>query len=200
MRYRIFSTNEIDPAIDSEEWQKAESGYISAECWEGYFPVPKTTFRLLRGPEGISVLMHTLETELRAECTEENGMVCQDSCMEFFFKPDPWDVNYLNFEFNPKGVMHLGLGSGRHGRTLITADRSIFSIDSRAEDGNWVLKYYIPDSFLFEHFKTLGKVCRGNFYKCGELTGHEHYGMWKEVEVPSHDFHVPDFFGELEIV
>ncbi len=200
MRYKVYRTDEIDPKLDSLEWNKAEIGCVLSERWDGYHSVPETTFKLLRGPEGLSVLMMSAEKGLRAECTEENGMVCQDSCMEFFFKPDPWDTNYLNFEINPKGVMHLGLGDGRHGRRLIDTDRSVFSIDSRADDGNWVLKYYIPDSFLFTYFKNFATVCRANFYKCGDLTGHEHYGMWSEVEVPKPDFHVPDFFGFLEIV
>ncbi len=200
MRYKIFNTNVIDPGIDSAEWEKAEVGAVSVDRWAGFSPVPETTFRLLRGPEGISVLMTTSEKELRAECTEENGMVCTDSCMEFFFKPDPWDTRYFNFELNPKGVMHLGLGDGRYGRKLIETDRKVFSIESRPNEGNWLLKYYIPDSFLFEHFKKLGKVCRGNFYKCGDMTGHKHYGMWNDIEVAAPDFHIPDFFGLLEIV
>lgn len=198
MIYKVKKTEIIDPDINSKEWEKANEGIVSEAGWDGFYPLPKTTFKVLRGPRGISVLMHTEEKDLRCEQTEENSMVCEDSCMEFFLKPSPWDVNYLNFELNPKGVMHLGLGGGRHGRKLIDEDRKTFSIESIPNDGDWTIKYYIPDEFLNKYFDRMSSVCRANFYKCGELTGHSHLGAWNKVRVDIPDFHVPDFFGELE--
>ncbi len=198
MRYKVAKTSVIDPGIDSPQWQKAGEGVVGVQRWKEFYQPINVTFRLLRGPEGISVLMHTDEKNLRAECEEQNGMVCFDSCMEFFFKPDPWDVNYFNFELNPKGVLHLGLGDGRNGRTLIDCDREIFSIETRPDDGNWTIKFYIPDSFLRSYFKNIAPVCRGNFYKCGEETGHSHFITWSEIEVESPDYHIPDFFGYIE--
>jgi len=197
MRYNVFSTDVINPGIASPEWQKAEEGKLSFQQWKEFYQPIDVTFRVLRGPEGTSVLMYTNETNLRAECTEQNGMVCYDSCMEFFFKPDPLDLNYFNFEFNPKGIMHLGIGSGRHDRTHIDCNREIFSIESLPEDGNWTLKFYIPDSFLLRYFKRIAPVCKANFYKCGEHTDHSHFITWSEVEVEAPDFHTPDFFGRL---
>ncbi|MBP3337301.1 MAG: hypothetical protein J6L59_02715 [Clostridia bacterium] len=199
MEYRVAKTEVVNPDINSKEWDKADVGHIACVPWEGYCEPPKTTFKLLRGPKGISVLMHTDEKDLRAEVTKENGEICDDSCMEFFFKPDPWDVNYLNFEINPKGVMHLGLGKDRYGRTLIDEPRSTFSIETIPNDGDWTLKYYIPDSFLLKYFKKLHNVCRANFYKCGEETGHSHYATWAMVESEEPDYHVADFFEKLRI-
>lgn len=198
MRYKVVKTDIIDVDMDSHEWERANVGYVGVNRWREYEVAPITTFRMLRGPEGISVLMSTEEKDLRCECLEENGKVCQDSCMEFFFKPDPLDLNYLNFEFNPKGVLHLGIGNGRHGRQHLDEDRKTFSIASRAKDGEWILKFYIPNSFLLKHFGKIAPVCKGNFYKCGDLTNHVHYGTWSEVEVPAPDYHVPDFFGRIE--
>lgn len=198
MRYKATRTNEINPKINSSEWEKASAEKIGVECWETPAKAPDTYFKILRGPEGLSVLLHTNETNLRAEMTEENSRVCDDSCMEFFFKPDPWNVNYFNFELNPKGVMHLGFGPGRHGRILIE-EREAFDIESIANEGDWTLKFYIPDSFLLKHVGKVNSVCKGNFYKCGELTGHSHYAMWNEVEVAEPDYHVPDFFGFIEL-
>ena len=199
MEYKIVKTEEINPKINSPEWEKAELGNVTIEPWEGFSPSPKTTFKLLRGPEGLSVLMHTDEKNLRAEVTKENGEICYDSCMEFFIKPSPWDVNYMNFEINPKGVMHIGLGKDRYGRKLIDEPRSTFMVESIANDGDWTLKYYIPDSFLLKYFENLSPVFRANFYKCGEETGHSHYAVWSPVETPEPDYHVADFFGTLRI-
>ncbi|MFA7637112.1 MAG: carbohydrate-binding family 9-like protein [Monoglobales bacterium] len=206
MEYFIAKTNEINPGIYSPEWDKAQTGYIDKNLsGDGLFPSPKTFFKLLEGPEGLSVLMHTEEKNLRSEIKEENGEVCEDSCMEFFFKPTPWDARYLNFEVNPEGVMHIGIGTGRHDRTLITEDRKTFDIVSVPNDGDWTVKYYIPFSFIDKWYPNIEElsldnstnIAKGNFYKCGEETDHPHFACWSEVITDIADFHVPDFFGRL---
>ena len=198
MRYKCGRTDIVNPKINSSEWKKAEWEKIGFEPWETPAKAPETCFKILRGPEGISVLMHTNEKNLRSEMKVENGRVCDDSCMEFFFKPDPWDVNYFNFEINPDGVMHLGFGPGRHGRVFVE-EREVFDIESIPNDGDWTLKFYIPNSFLLKYVGKLNHVCKGNFYKCGELTDHSHYAMWSVPEVSEPDYHQPDFFGFIEL-
>lgn len=204
MRYFVDRTETINPPIDSKEWEKAETGYLnSAYMGEGLYSSPKTYFKLLRCPEGISVIMHTDEKNLRAE-EGENKDVCYDSCMEFFYKPSPWDTRYLNFEINPKGVMHLGLGSTRFERIMIT-ERKAFDIVSIANEGDWSVKFYVPDSFIKTWFTDLdslssgnkSQISKANFYKCGEKTDHPHYASWSKIETNIIDFHIPDFFGEL---
>lgn len=206
MEYIVAKTDEVNPGINSPEWDKAQWGYIDKECNdEGLFPSPKTTFKLLRDPEGLNALMHTEEKNLRSEIKEQNGEVCEDSCMEFFFKPTPWDARYLNFEVNPKGVMHVGIGSGRYGRTLITEDRRTFELVSIENDGDWTLKYYIPFSFIKVWYPNVDELSMGNstrtakanFYKCGEKTDHPHLACWSEVITEFGDFHLPDFFGRI---
>ena len=206
MRYIVEKTNEINPGVDSKEWDKANLGYVDKNRWtDGLYKSPETTFKLLRGPEGLSVLMHTNEEILRSEIKEENGMVCTDSCMEFFYKPSPWDPRYFNFEMNPDGVMFISIGTHRYDRTLIFEDRKTFDIVTNAKNGDWTIKYYIPDNFVNQWFSDLPKmtngnssnIARGNFYKCGEQTVKPHLASWAEVEVEIGDFHTPDFFGKL---
>ncbi|MBQ3124237.1 MAG: carbohydrate-binding family 9-like protein [Clostridia bacterium] len=199
MRYKAGKTDVINPDIHSAEWEKAEWAELTDTGWVKVDTPINTKFKLLRGPEGISVMMHTDEKNLRAEVTEENGMVCKDSCMEFFFKPDPWNLKYINFEINPKGVAHIGLGEDRYDRQLIDEDRATFSIESIPNDGDWTLKYYIPDEFLHKYFETINYVCRANVYKCADATDHKHYTVWAPVEVARPDYHVPDFFGFIEL-
>ena len=199
MRYKLAKTDLINPALSSPEWNKAEALAVAVDRWEGFAPVPKTTVKLLRGPEGISVLMHTEEKNLRMEHTEENGEICEDSCLEFFLKPSNLRTEYLNFECNPRGVLHLGMGSGRNDRVFPKVDRAQLSIESVPTDGDWALKLYIPDSLLLDLFGEISPVMKANFYKCGELTDHSHFGTWAEVETENPDFHQPDFFGFLEL-
>lgn len=208
MEYIIAKTNEINPGIDSAEWEKATLGHINncsqwptSEC----VAAPNTTFKLLRGPEGISILMHTDETHLRSEVKVQNGPICTDSCMEFFLKPSPWDVRYINFEVNPDGIMHIGIGKDRYGREMVEEDRATFDVVSIANEGDWTLKYYIPYTFIEKLYPELEKlsrgnscnIMRGNFYKCGDNTDHPHLASWAEIKTANSDFHVPDFFGRI---
>lgn len=199
MRYTVTKTDVINPDINSAEWENAKSEPLTFQPWKEFCQAINADFKMLKGPDGLSVLMHTDEKDLRSEVAVENGDVCTDSCMEFFFKPSPWDTNYINIELNPSGVMHLAIGSGRHNRRLLDTDRSIFSIESSVKNGDWAIKFYLPYEFLYEHFDTVADVCKANFYKCGDMTDHQHYISWTDVETPSPDFHVPDFFGYLEM-
>lgn len=199
MRYIVERTDVIDPSADSKEWDKANVGTLNPQIWKDRFAAPETTFKMLRGPEGISVLMNTKEKNLLAAHTDENGAICEDSCMEFFYKPSPWDHRYINFEINPAKVMHIGIGSDRYDRELLFVDRSIFNVESIAEDGNWTLKLYVPDVFILTYYEKTANVCRANFYKCGNKTEFPHYGVWNPVELEKPDFHLADFFGTLEI-
>lgn len=206
MKYLVKKTDVINPGIDSEEWNRAELGYINKEPWlDKFTKAPDTTFKMLKGPEGLSILMRTNETHLRQEVCEDGGPICTDSCMEFFYKPSPWDLRYLNFEINPKGFLHLGLRMDRHNKDSIHEDKSTFDIVSQAKEGDWTLKFYIPDSFIEKTYPDLckqsggnsSKTARGNFYKCGDKTDHMHYASWSEIITEKPDFHVPDFFGRF---
>lgn len=206
MEYRIAKTDVINPGIDSAEWNRAESGQINKESWTHEFTkAPETTFKMLRGPEGLSILMHTNETHLRQEVCVDNGPICTDSCMEFFYKPSPWDLRYLNFEINPKGFLYLGIRKDRHNKEDFDVDKELFDIVSIAHEGDWTLKFYIPDSFINKMYPNLqelsrgnsSNIARGNFYKCGDETDHPHYAAWSEILTKKPDFHVPDFFGRF---
>lgn len=197
MEYIVKKTNIINPSIDSPEWDKAEEGVLTQTDWDGYCSCPATTFKMLCSNEGISVLMHTDEIHLRAEAKVYTDPVYEDSCMEFFFKPDYDDVRYINFEVNPTGVMHIGIGSGKHDRNLIAGDRTILDIVSDAKEGDWTVKFYLPYKFLLNIFEKVAPVCRGNFYKCGKKTDHSHSGAWSMVESDTPNFHIPDFFGVI---
>lgn len=197
MRYTLAKTETVNPSIHSPEWEKAETAAVAVTRWAGYENAPKTTFQMLRGPEGISLRMHTDEVHLRMAHTEHNGEICEDSCMEFFLKPNNLRTEYLNFECNPRGILHLGMGSGREDRVFPNVDRALLSIESDAKEGDWTLKIYLPDSLLLDLFGEISGVMKANVYKCGDLTDHVHYATWAEVETPEPDFHQPDFFGFL---
>ena len=182
--------------ISSKIWKHANIAQVDCFPWDkdGYRPC--TNARLMYSDEGITVKMETDEKPLLSRFTKNNSRVCTDSCMEFFFKPNQEDLKYFNFEFNPKGTMLLGFGTGRESITLLTFDRSIFEIES-VIGKNWQLKYFIPFSFVSLYVGGFSKKFSGNFYKCGDETIHPHWGCWNKVETLEPDFHRPKYFGEL---
>lgn len=189
----------------AEELVKAEKLYVNQfrQGTPGVEPVTSAQLVFLKG-SGLLCRMESLETKLRAEVTRTDGDTYQDSCMEFFvnFNPDRGD-EYINLEGNPIGTLHCKYGRDRYIRRTLESVGCTARPTAEAEcfDGGWAIKYFIP----VELIKTLfgrdnighGDIIKANFYKCGDLTDHPHFGMWNLVELEKLDFHRPDFFGTL---
>ena len=143
------------------------------------------------------------EKFIRTECCMPEDHACQDSCMEFFFRPDINDSRYFNFEITPTGFMYLGLGSCRENSVRLYPDNpmELFQIEPNDTLDGWMLTYAIPFSFVQSYFPGFepkpGLVMRANCYKCGDLTAQPHYLTWNLCKKDNPDFHVPEFFGEM---
>jgi hypothetical protein len=162
-----------------------------------------TAAQICYDDEALYVKMQSYEKNIRAEHSSPLGMVCEDSCMEFFFCPEPDDDRYINFEINPNCCTYIGVGSGRadNVRLAPTNEAELFDKKAvRSQDG-WAVTYRIPVSFLRALFPgyelTPGKVIRANCYKCGDLTEKEHYLSWNPVTSKTPDFHRPCDFGAM---
>lgn len=149
------------------------------------------------------VSMTAYESDIRAENTAIDQMPCVDSCLEFFFAPVAHDPRYINIEYNPNALLYFGIGSGRadHLRLFPVNDR--FQPRVHRFEDHWSVEYMIPFSViqtLFPDFRAVsGARVRANFYKCGELTKHEHYLSWNPCTSAAPDFHRPGDFGLLTL-
>lgn len=183
--------------VSDERWEKADTALLDC-VWENSHPSPYRTFaKMVHGEDGYTVLLVTDEWPLVAKCTKVNGMICRDSCMEFFFTPNEVDREYMNFEINPVGMLHLGFGEGRGSRTLLDTNGEV-EITSEVRAGKeWRLMLHIPYTFMKKHYKTFAKTIRANFYKCGDETPIEHYSTWSPVGTPAPDYHQPSYFGRI---
>ena len=208
---RKFSSEEI---AGEDFWEKIEPAKLSERPWKEYEYHPETQARLVMSEKGFHLLMTSCESFLRAEMTENNSPVCTDSCMEFFFAPRPEkSMDYINLEVNPRGVYFCATGGGRHDRVFTdeNLNRALNirtwtesgSLDSVSEPQRWYVRADLPVDYLDTLFGrgdySSGRVLRGNFYKCGDLTVHPHYCCWSGIGLPSPDYHCPDWFGELVI-
>jgi hypothetical protein len=176
--------------------------------WESHTYKPEVRFKIAWSNSEIYLKYYVREKSIRAEKSEINQMVCEDSCVEFFVSPAN-DGLYYNFEFNPIGVFLAGSGHGRHDskvidpallkgiRTLGSEGKEPFS--ERVSDHEWQLTVAIDSSAFSRHTITdlRGMIMKANFYKCGDKLEEPHYVTWNPVLTENPDYHRPEFFGTL---
>lgn len=201
------------PALDelSEAMNDLVRYKIETLNWKEFDYRPEVFFSVAYSNHEIFIKYYVKEKYFKAEKTESNQMVCEDSCVEFFVSPAN-DGLYYNLEFNGIGTCLLGYGTGRE--DLKRADPGIISKIRRTgtqgnkplkeEEGeiSWTITIAIPvDVFFIHKIKELrGKTFRANFYKCGDMLKVPHYVTWNPVGTKNPDYHQPEYFGELKFV
>jgi len=177
--------------------------------WDEFAYRPEIKFRIAHSYNQIWLKYYVKEKSIRAEVTETNGGVANDSCVEFFLDPHG-DGNYYNFEFNCIGVTHLAYGPGRSKRVfinpeiiekeiLVSSSLGDRPIEEKTGDHSWEMTIVIPASSLV-HDKGIqlkGMTTNANFYKCGNKTAEAHYLSWNPVGTERPDFHRPEYFGKV---
>ena len=207
-RYEIKRTDEPLPDLygmnfdpEGEDFcTELEYAPIENYVWDASGYRPEARAYISWDDEGLHVLMCAFEATIRADVKEFNGPVCQDSCLEFFFRPFQDDARYLNIEVNAAGVPHIGLGEDRFGRKLLAEEPDFMNIcASRHRGAWWAVSYDLPWQFIEDVYGKRpqpGDIMYGNFYKCDESI-HPHFGTWAPVQNAFPDFHLSRWFGEL---
>ncbi|HHU27082.1 MAG TPA: hypothetical protein GXZ56_10770 [Bacteroidales bacterium] len=146
--------------------------------------------------------------QLRAVNTRDFGSVWEDSCVEFFMQREG-EKMYRNFECNVLGVMLSRKQEARgEGVSQIDQMPSIFrhgTVSHRYEGDtqvtDWTMYLEIPKQAMgfADHESLAGQRVRANFYKCGDETPEPHFLSWNPIDTPKPDFHLPEFFGLLEL-
>lgn len=189
------------------DWNAVPSALISHYQWPENGYRPEAWAQACHDGQAIHVRLSAREKNPRAICTQTNDMVCCDSCLEFFVQASPGaDGRYLNFEFNARGTMLLGLGHDRYHRVLLDKDvLDVLDVQPYAIEAGgqsqWGVCFTIPETFLRQIFPFFrmesGAALRGNFYKCGDETEFPHYASWNPVLSARPDFHRPEYFADL---
>ena len=141
------------------------------------------------------------EAHIRAELTGTPDEVCEDSCLEFFFRPVSDDPRYINIECNPNGCLYVGIGTNIETLTRLNSKLHPITPIAKRISGGWETVYSVPFHFICQHFPSFsprsGDCIRANFYKCGDLTVIPHYLSWNPVPMQPFAFHNPDCFGTI---
>lgn len=204
--YKLKITN--TPPTD---WSDIERARVDSYVWGGAERAYETYGQLSyakTGDEKSGLYVHLFCDEKNpvSSETKPNGMVCKDSCMEFFFSMHPEEAEntgYINFECNSLGISRTKFGEGRHGRVFLdTLGIERFPVSVKLGDEGWELFVFIPESALRQIFGLSlideSTVMRGNFYKCDENAGAP-FGSWSPIVAPAPDFHRPEYFGRITI-
>jgi hypothetical protein len=199
--------NEVSVSLD----KKGEKLGIDTLNWKGFDYKPDVTVAISYSDHEIFLKYYVKEKYFKAEKTETNQMVCEDSCVEFFVSPED-DGIYYNLEFNGIGTCLLGTGTGRENSVranpeIISKIRRLSSNGKKTfpnTEGNfeWTLTVAVPFEVFFHHkVKDLkGKAFRANFYKCGDMLAVPHYVTWNPVGTETPDYHQPKYFGVVKFV
>jgi hypothetical protein len=179
--------------------------------WVEYNYSPGVKVSIAYSDHEIFLKYYIIENYFKAEKTETNQMVCEDSCVEFFVSPED-DGIYYNIEFNGIGTCLLGTGTERENSTcanpeVISKIRRMTSagtnpVKEKEGEFEWTITIAIPFDLFFHHkIKELkDKTFRANFYKCGDMLKVPHYLTWNPVGTENPDYHQPDYFGLLKFV
>lgn len=198
---------QISEALDKLE----EKHLINTVNWKDYDYKPEVKFSIAYGNREIYLKYYVTEDYFKAEKTETNQMVCEDSCVEFFLSPEN-DGIYYNLEFNGIGTILLGTGTGRADSKradpeIISQIRRLSSagnmpVEERTGRYEWTITIAVPFSVFFHHNigDLKGKTLRANFYKCGDMLSVPHYVTWNPVGTEKPDYHQPAYFGMLKFV
>jgi len=179
--------------------------------WKGFGYKPDVKFSIAYTGHEILLKFYVREQWFKAEKTETNQDVFEDSCVEFFVSPSDDEI-YYNLEFNGIGTCLMGSGKGREDRKR--ADPEIISrirrktsvgeksVSEKSGGFSWTITMAIPFNVFFNHSITemKGKTFRANFYKCGDQLSVPHYVTWNPVETEKPDYHRPEYFGILKFV
>ncbi len=155
--------------------------------------------------DGIYVRMRTDETELIAVNKNRDEPVWKDSCMEFFICAVEGRDEYINFEINSIGAFLTEFGKDKTDRVyLSTVTDKQPEITTQVNPDGWSLELYVPCSLISEAYSVCfnASACeiKGNFYKCGDETGHTHYDSFAKMTTLPPGFHNPQCFADIKII
>jgi len=203
----------LEKEPESVSWDEVPAAEVDLFPWYRRGEKQGTRVWVAVSPSHLHVRFDCEDRHISARVTEPNGPVCEDSCVEFFFAPEPDEsLAYFNLEINCCGTIHLGYGKGRHGRVMapfsvidaIEAKSSIrgFTKQESPKDEGWWVEAKLPFNALRRMapfpVPEPGTVWRANFYRCGGRTDPQ-YAVWSPIDWPRPDYHRPEYFGELRV-
>ena len=191
----------IAKCVSELDWSKVEAQPITECAWSPNKAPAASVKAVFLDGKALVFRVESYAPPTRAENTEPDSPVYQDSCLECFFSFD--GKNYVNLEGNSKGALLCATGSGRHGRqALRTMGIVLPELTAQVWEKGWCAQFTVPVETvcaLWGRSVAKGDRFFANFYSCGDKTPSPHYASWNPVNTESPDFHRPEYFGIMRI-
>ena len=194
--------SEIGPILETE----AVREYIHSVNWKEYPYCPIAVFDIARSKTCLYLRYFIKGYSLKAVYNENGSNVHKDSCVEFFCKK-PEDKQYINFEFNCIGTCDAAHRESREIKTPFTAEEyaqirhyataGTQPFEERKGIHSGELTVAIPFRLMGIDEEHLPQKLLANFYHCADETDYPRFISWNPIDVPSPDFHRPEYFGEI---
>lgn len=208
---KTVSTNQS--ASFSPNWHTINALEINQYPWYQAGRKQDTQVKLTVNNETLFIQIIAQDKYSFAKQTELNNMlVCEDSCVEFFFSPSGvLGSSYVNLEVNCCGTLHLAYGEGRDNRQFISLEaasliqrKSSISSSVKIEsehDHEWCVEIALPFAAIEQLTGESVNKAKwfANFYRCGGRTEPQ-YAVWNNIDVSEPDYHRPEYFGELVFI
>lgn len=203
--------NKNDPGFfvlytkDAVDFTNAPKADINIYRWGTDYTPNTFAQAVFREGDGFYIRMECEETDPRAVNINYNDPIYEDSCLEFFviYMPD-LSKKYINTEMNANGA-YLCYFCDANGAnvTIDTVTDSMPVVTSFKTETSWGVNLYVPldlikDAYGSADISQGGRIL-ANFYKCGDKTAIKHYGSWNEVNNETPNFHLPEYFANIEI-
>jgi len=209
---RLIEPIPINADWDKAPWQTVEPLLISHYMGDEPDHKPVTQAKIAYDTDNLYCIFRVQDNFIRAVTSTSGGPVWEDSCVEFFFRPNT--TGYFNLETNCIGTPLLRyqvapnreitpLPTQHYNRIQIAHSLPAKLINPEISTPLvWTLEYCLPIDLL-NHYLPVSVLSSGtqwsaNFYKCGDKTSHPHWLTWSPINNPTPDFHRPDYFGILE--
>jgi len=211
---RLEERPEINAVWDKAPWNGIKPLQLTHYMGEVPEHFPLTEAKIAYDNLAIYVIFRVKDKYVKAVHSNHQDPVYTDSCVEFFFSPDENSTQgYFNLEMNCGGIMLFHHQTAPRTNQVHIAEEDIAQVEVAhsmpqivdpeiEEDTTWCVEYRIPFSVLGAYrdfpIPQSGSIWRANLYKCADATSHPHWLTWAPIDLPTPNFHQPDFFGILE--
>jgi hypothetical protein len=205
---RLKEPIEIDGNWNKRVWQKAKAVTITHDIINVPTFHPITEVKMQYDTGNLYIIFRVQDRYTRSIMTEIDGPVWKDGAVEFFFCPDTnQQERYFNLEINCGGTPLLGYNSVRPTPDDIRSIRIAHSLPAvvdpeLAGPTTWTIECRIPLSMLAKYGGITkpgpGVSWKANFCKIAENNSNPHHMTWSPINAPNPNFHMPQFFGQLQ--
>ncbi|MBP5638993.1 MAG: carbohydrate-binding family 9-like protein [Victivallales bacterium] len=198
-----------------EDWSQAETTELKNAMPMSSSHHPPVSVRLLHDHDTIYGIFQTKDQYVIANQLNYQNEVCNDSCVEFFFKPST-GPGYFNLEMSAGGAYlffyirdHHRTSHGfadytrideEHGKLIKVRTSLPRTVDPEITTPlTWTAQFAIPRAAMEDFCGPLGDLngqhwtC--NFYKCAGQSSHPHWITW--APIPELNFHLPEYFAPI---